>query len=251
MSKLIALQRFGKSFGSLIRAAYRQSVRYKGCKGEDVVDQCKSLHHKGLVLGIYKHPTDPTHPGKLTPAAERYNRLVCGRLMELLTKAGPVPDLGDYRVFYGLEEEFNSVAVVGLGLECQGYDVFEQIDEGKEAIRIAAAVGSKIQQHLKVLKLYLESFGHSESCAEGAALAVWLYQEKKSLEKQKNIPTLELYDDCDLPSAPCGSLCCRVVWTNRLRNIYSVRLNCMHFSSILVLCCCTNIKMNCRQFDQR
>ncbi|VEN51679.1 unnamed protein product, partial [Callosobruchus maculatus] len=122
--------------------------------------------------------------------------MVCNRLTDLLSYAPP-PKKGEVRVFYNIDPEFSLVAVAGLGRECQGYDVFEQMDEGKEAIRIASATGCKALQKMRVERVFVESFGHSESAAEGSALGVWLYQEKKNVKLQKVIPTLELYDDCD------------------------------------------------------
>ncbi|ERL90512.1 hypothetical protein D910_07860 [Dendroctonus ponderosae] len=168
-----------------------------GCPPPDTDQPCKTNRMKGLVLGLYTNPDDLYDPGKLTPTGERYNAMVCGRLYELLQYAGKPPGKGQVRVYFNLDEEFSSVVVVGLGRECQGYDVFEQMDEGKEAIRIASAQGAKALQKLNALKVYVESFGHAESAAEGSALGVWLYQEKKTKKYQIMIPQLELYDDCD------------------------------------------------------
>ncbi|KAJ8982672.1 hypothetical protein NQ317_017662 [Molorchus minor] len=149
------------------------------------------------ILGLYTNPDDLYDPGKLTPTGERYNEMVCNRLYELLAYTGPPAKKGEVRVFYNIDEEFSMVAVVGVGRECQGYDVFEQMDEGKEAIRIASSTGCRALQKMSVKRVYIESFGHAESAAEGAALAVWLYQEKKNKKYQIYIPQLELYDDCD------------------------------------------------------
>lgn len=176
---------------------FKRSLSQHANQTEEDDDPCKNTLRKGLVLGLYTDPDDHNHPGKFTAAGERYNRLVCQRLWELLLISGPPPKLGEVRIFYALDPEFSAVAVVGLGKECQGYDVFEQMDEGKEAIRVASAVGCRALQSLDLLKVYVESFGHSESSAEGAALGVWLYQEKKRREKQLIIPQLELHDDCD------------------------------------------------------
>lgn len=152
---------------------------------------------KGLVIGIYRVEADKYHPGKLTPAGEKFNRICKGLLLHYLRTISPPPNIGEVRMFFGLSEEFAAVSVVGLGKECAGYDSFEQMDEGKESIRIAAAAGAVALQKLPIHKLSIESFGHAESAAEGAALGVWLYQEKKTKKTQLNIPTLELYDDCD------------------------------------------------------
>lgn len=165
------------------------------CPDDD--NPCKNRGDKALVLGLYTDPDVVGHPGKLTAAGERYNRLVCNRLFDILKLTGPPPKLGEYRIIYNLEPEFCAICVAGLGRECQGYDVFEQMDEGKEAIRIASAIGARALQRLQIQRVFVEGFGHSESAAEGAAMGVWLYQEKRRKENQVHIPQLELHDDCD------------------------------------------------------
>lgn len=167
-------------------------------------DPCLPENLNGLVVGLYTVPDVAYHPGNLTPIGEIYNRQTCYKLQELLKVAGPPPKLGEYRLFYDLENQFFAVAVVGLGVQCQGYDVFEQIDEGKESIRIAAAVGAQALQQLKTRRVFVESFGHAESAAEGAALGVWLYQEKRAKSKQIWIPQLELFHDCDFTGWQIG-----------------------------------------------
>lgn len=172
----------------------RQSLR--GMCGAVAASGCGDNRRKGLVVGVYEYE-DKMNPGKLTQTGQKYNRLCKGKLMNLLKLISPPPHKGEVRLFYNLEPEFVAVAVVGLGKECLGYDSFEQMDEGKEAIRLAAASGSRALQNLPLQKIFTESFGHAESAAEGAALGVWLYQEKKKKEHQMFIPQLELYDDCD------------------------------------------------------
>lgn len=89
---------------------------------------------KGLVLGVYSDSDDRYHPGKFTASAEKHDYVVNCRMKDLLEHAIPVPKLGEHRLFYDLEKEYTVVALVGLGKECQGYDVFEQIDEGKDTL---------------------------------------------------------------------------------------------------------------------
>lgn len=177
----------------LLKCSYSEKCK----RSSEKKDPCKSEYFKGLVLGIYTHPEDTQHPGQLTPTAQDFDRSICCRLTDLLRVAGAPPKLGEVRLFYDIQKDFNAVAVVGLGPPCQGYDVFEQIDEGKEAIRVATAVGCQALQELRAQRVYIESFGHAESAAEGAALGVWLYQEKRKKSKQLFIPQLELYNDCD------------------------------------------------------
>lgn len=152
---------------------------------------------KGAVFGLYTDPDERDHPGKFTPTADVYDQSTGCRLKDLLRYSHPLPTLGQTRLFYNVNEEFGVVCVVGLGKECQGYDVYEQMDEGKEAIRIASAAGCKALQPFNFHRVYIESFGHAESSAEGAALGVWLYQEKRRRENRVHIPGLVLYNDCD------------------------------------------------------
>lgn len=96
--------------------------------------------------------------------------------MHLLRVSGPMPKRGECRIFYDLEPYFPIIAICGLGDKCLGYDAQEQIDEGKEAIRIAAAAGCKALQKLDTNKIYVESFGNAECAAEGASMGLWRYQ---------------------------------------------------------------------------
>src|SRR5205085_2694317 len=107
------------------------------------------------------------------------------------------PRLGECRIFYDIDPLFPIICVVGLGVECAGYDEDEQMDKGKENVRIAAATGCKCMSQFGLTKLYMEGLGHAESTAEGAALAMWLFQEYKNSKKRKNFTALELYDDTD------------------------------------------------------
>lgn len=90
-----------------------------------------------------------------------------------------------------------AIAVVGLGKECLGYNSAEEIDEGKEAIRSGAGLGCKELMQLKPNKIYIETLGNAEAAAEGAALAVWVYQELKKRKNRVLIPTIEMHADGD------------------------------------------------------
>lgn len=50
---------------------------------------------------------------------------------------------GGVRVLYCLDEEYVAVSVVGLDKRCQGYDELEELDEDREAARVAS--GGNIQ----------------------------------------------------------------------------------------------------------
>jgi len=152
---------------------------------------------KALLLGIYTCDNPDFHQIALTRTAMRYNKYVCNKLIDQLKASGPFPKLGETAIFYNIEPTFPIVVVVGLGDECYGYNRVEQRDEGKEAIRIGIGAGCKAIERLKIQKLYVESFGHTESSAEGAGLSLWKYQDLKHKSKRWKVPYLGLYDDCD------------------------------------------------------
>ncbi|XP_050426687.1 cytosol aminopeptidase-like [Adelges cooleyi] len=132
-----------------------------------------------------------------TPTASRFNDSLGGKLMEQLRYAKPPPARGDVRTFYGLDQTYPYVSVVGLDDGCLGYNEKEGIDEQKETVRNAAALGIRSLQNFDVQKIYLESFESAESSAEGASMGMWAYQDLKSRQNWKNMPKLELYDSCD------------------------------------------------------
>lgn len=105
---------------------------------------------------------------------------------------------GSARIFNNVDQEFWSIAVVGLGREKLGYNEMEAIDEGMEAARAAAGKGAQLLKHQGVSRILIEGLGHPEQAAEGSALALWRYQENRRKENQEVIPTLELFDDPDM-----------------------------------------------------
>ncbi|EEB14379.1 Cytosol aminopeptidase, putative [Pediculus humanus corporis] len=151
----------------------------------------------GLILGIYSMNDGRHETSKYTLTGQKFNKKSCFLMESLIRKAGPCPKLGEYRILYDIDPVFPIVCVVGLGLECAGYDEDEQLDKGKENIRVAAGVAAKVMVQFELSKIYIEGLGHPESTAEGAALAIWVYQDFKN-PKYKRLPlAIELFDDND------------------------------------------------------
>ncbi|KAF9817100.1 hypothetical protein SFRURICE_013888 [Spodoptera frugiperda] len=206
--------------------------------------------HKGLVLGVYFNENVLRDPAVLTASARKYNEQVCGRLWSLLN-LGPIPRLGEARVFYDLDPHYTFVAVAGLGSECANYNKLERLDETKEAIRIAAGVGAMAVQKLNPKEIDVESFGNAEAAAEGAELAVWQFNEYKTASINKLIPMkpiLNLYDDCDIDGWKIGYL--KAEAQNLARHLQEMPANILHptkFAKIaLDLLCDLNINVEIR-----
>nr|CAD7569845.1 unnamed protein product [Timema californicum] len=150
---------------------------------------------KGLVLGVWSGKD--VHNGvKMTDVGKEINSQTRGLLLDIL-KTASIPKQGDIRVLHGLHPDFNSIAVVGLGSQCTGYNVVEDIDERKEAARIASAVGCCELQTLGMRDIEVEDFsGLAESAAEGSILGTYVFQEFKHLDHRLSVPILQPYDLC-------------------------------------------------------
>nr|XP_024215432.1 cytosol aminopeptidase-like isoform X2 [Halyomorpha halys] len=143
---------------------------------------------KGVVLGAF---VDENNNVKLTETAKGFDESTKGVLLENLKISGLKK--GSSRLFYKLSPDFDVVAVVGIGKEDAGYNPSEDIDERKQNIRTAAAVGCKSLQELEVSSFCLESLTDAAAAAEGATLGLWLYQEFKNTKKRKKIPEINGY----------------------------------------------------------
>lgn len=166
-----------------------------------------AIQDKGLVLGVYFNENVKDEGAILTASAQKYDEQCGGKLWKQL-KLTPIPRLGEYRIFYDLDSTYGFVAVAGLGTECLTFNNLEQLDESKEAIRIAAGIGAQALQKFKPTLIHVESFGNAEAAAEGATLSTWKFQEYKNPTSKEIVhPTkMELYDDCDFHGWKIGTL---------------------------------------------
>ncbi|KAG7313989.1 hypothetical protein KOW79_022485 [Hemibagrus wyckioides] len=146
---------------------------------------------KGLVLGVYeKDKDDKSNKVLLTEAAAAFDKSVSGKLSEILTVSGPPLKKGKSRMFYGLHQDFPSVAVVGLGQKGAGVCRKEQWDNGKENIRAAVAAGCRQLQDLEIPHVEVDPCGDGQSAAEGAVLGLFEYDELKRKKTTRVTPQL-------------------------------------------------------------
>lgn len=128
----------------------------------------------------------------MTREGMKFDEQVKGRLTELLR--GTNLKLGTARVFNGLGE-FYGVAVAGVGSESAGMNNKEMLNECKENIRIAAAVGAKALQDQTVENIMVEGFTNPEAAAEGSILGLWRFEEFKNEDDRETRPKVALYGD--------------------------------------------------------
>ncbi|GAB1289633.1 Cytosol aminopeptidase [Apodemus speciosus] len=158
---------------------------------------------KGLVLGIYSKDKDDDLP-QFTSAGESFNKLVSGKLREMLNISGPPLKAGKTRTFYGLHQDFPSVVVVGLGKRSAGVDDQENWHEGKENIRAAVAAGCRQVQDLELPSVEVDPCGDAQAAAEGAVLGLYEYDDLK--QKKKVAVSAKLHGSGDLEAWEKGVL---------------------------------------------
>lgn len=128
----------------------------------------------------------------LTPTGHKVDVLSGGRLSDLLSKSGEVLKAGSSRYLGEVHQDLGNVIAVGLGASKYSVNEEEQIDEGREAVRNAAAAGIRAALELKASDIKMDDFGDEEASAEGSMLANWVYQEFKS--EKKALPTVTQFD---------------------------------------------------------
>ncbi|XP_068259227.1 cytosol aminopeptidase isoform X1 [Nyctibius grandis] len=149
---------------------------------------------KGLVLGIYSSEKEEG-AAQFTSAGDAFDRLVSGKLRELLSVCGPPLKKGKTRIFHGLHQDFPSVVVVGLGKKNAGVNDQENWNEGKENIRAAVAVGCRQIQDLEIPYVEVDPCGDAQAAAEGAVLGLHEYNELK--QKKKPVVTPQLHESAE------------------------------------------------------
>ncbi|XP_036827825.1 cytosol aminopeptidase [Oncorhynchus mykiss] len=164
--------------GAVLRATMRHRCRYFS------VAQNNWNARKGLVLGVYEseREDDSLH---LTESAAGVDRVLSGKLTELLKISGPGLKKGKSRIFYGLHEDFPCIAVVGLGRNSLGVCGTEYWDTCKENIRAAIAGGCRVLQNHVLTHIEVDGCNDSQSAAEGAVLGLFTYDDLKTKKKTR------------------------------------------------------------------
>ncbi|TDG43719.1 hypothetical protein AWZ03_009847 [Drosophila navojoa] len=191
-----------------------ESVRYS-C--------AKETRGKGLILGIFQEEGDKD--AKLTQSAEIVNDRTGGKLAHLIRETKINGQLGRGKVFNNIDPDFNSIAVVGLGLQGVGFNELEMLDEGMENVRVAAGIGAQSLQKLRLTDIAVESMEYAEQAAEGAMLGVWQFTDMLSKKNHPVKPKLELYDSHDQDGWVRGIF--KAESQNLARRLSDAAANCM------------------------
>lgn len=109
-------------------------------------------------------------------------------------------------MYQGLDQEYSAVAVVGVGPEDAGFNSLESLDECRENVRVAAAVGVRRLNKLEMRTIVVDGMGSPEAAAEGAVLANWKFQENRACEDRYPVADVMMMQGEDANSWDRGVL---------------------------------------------
>lgn len=179
---------------------------------------------KGIVVGVYQKEGSSAD-AKLSPTGEKINDRTNGKLKDLISQTSITGVLGRGKVFNNVDDEFNSIAVVGLGLEGIGFNELEMLDEGMENVRIAAGIGARSLQMIGIGDIFMDCMDYPEQAAEGSMLAIWHYQDMIKKKNRDVVPKITPYDTGDIDSWTRG--CYKAESQNMARRLCDMSANCM------------------------
>ncbi|KAL7733963.1 hypothetical protein ACLKA6_011663 [Drosophila palustris] len=178
---------------------------------------------KGLVIGVYQKEGDKDP--RLTTAGDKINDRLGGKLTELICETKIDGRLGRGKVFNNIDQDFRSIAVVGVGLEGIGFNELEMLDEGMENVRIAAGIGARSLQLVGCTEVSVDSMEYAEQAAEGSSLAIWRHMEMLNKKYRRVVPKLDLYNSHDLDGWTRGLF--KAESQNLARRLSDAASNCM------------------------
>ncbi|KAH8299614.1 hypothetical protein KR044_003524 [Drosophila immigrans] len=173
--------------------SYRRRLHAVGLRVRAFSSKCDNP--KGVVVGVYQKDGDK--PIRSSENAVLLDDAVGGKIMSLIRERGMDGRPGKGLLFNGLEGEYSTVAVVGMGVAGAGYNELEELDEGMENTRIAAGTGARALQLQRMVEVHVDGMDFPEQAAEGAALAVWRYNANKRKKNRLATPKLHMYGKGD------------------------------------------------------
>ncbi|CAG2104682.1 unnamed protein product, partial [Medioppia subpectinata] len=157
---------------------------YKSCQPLSTSSKPSLMGKKAILLGVYEKSDDKDNY-VFTQNATKFDETIDGKLTNAINIIGPLKK-SKCRVFYGLSPSHPVVAVVGLGPNNAGYNDAEEVDEDRENIRTAIAVGARTLRDIGTIdEIDVDDCGDGVAAAEGSHLILYNYDELKgdSLKK--------------------------------------------------------------------
>jgi cytosol aminopeptidase len=188
---------------------------------------------------------------RLTTKGEAFDNKLNGKLMGMIKAAKLDGRIGKSKVFNDFHEEYESVAVVGLGRDGAAYNLVEGIDQGMENVRIAAGKAALELREVGCNNIFVDPMEYAEQAAEGCSLALWRFQENLMAHKCIETPKLELFESDDVDGWQRGL--CKANAQNFVRTMCDSPANQVtpaNFAQAAVDACCPcGVNVDVRQVE--
>lgn len=113
----------------------------------------------------------------------------------IIDRIGPLKK-SKCRVFYDMISNYPVVAVVGLGPNNAGYNDLEEVEEDRENIRTAMAVGVRTLRDIgSIDEIDVDDCGDGVAAAEGSHLGLYYFDELKSEVFKKPVVRLNHFNN--------------------------------------------------------
>ncbi|XP_073239036.1 cytosol aminopeptidase-like isoform X1 [Porites lutea] len=148
----------------------------------------KAVIDRGVVLGVYENESRELGLAEdaFTDATKKFNARTSGRLREMIRLSGFEGKIGKSKAFFGIDKDYPCVVVVGLGKKNVDSDTeMKEEDQKSGNLRQASGVGVKVLRDCGVQIAEVDTCSNPQAVAEGAALALFSYDNLKSSKKLK------------------------------------------------------------------
>lgn len=177
----------------------------------------KAVIDRGVVLGVYEGCKEDNGnvDDLFTEAAKNFNIKTSGRLKEVVKLSGFEGKVGKSKTYFGIDKHYPCVVVVGLGEKEVESDA-ETSEECKRTanLRQASGVGVKVLKDSRVRTAEVDAFSHPQASAEGAALALFSFDNLKSSKPFE--VDLQLYEHTTENNLTSEEKNCRQLWHHGL-----------------------------------
>lgn len=171
-------------FRCLVPVCRHSTIQFSFTRG--MANNAGPSTKRGLLLGIFEDGAESSASGyKLTPDAKKHNEIWNGNLVKMLERSGLPLKKGKNRLFFGLDEKYDSVAVVSLGAENAAFNSQEQVNEKLENIRVAVAGGVLKLREIGINSIDVDICTDGKAAAEGGTLGLYCFDQLKAAKSRK------------------------------------------------------------------
>ncbi|XP_028391159.1 cytosol aminopeptidase-like [Dendronephthya gigantea] len=179
----------GRTLGWFISSCPQHLGRFLGSSAADEAAGTRV----GLIVGVYENENDNSEVD-LTQVGKAVDERTKGKLSQNLAIGQKKFKVGKSRLFYNIDEEFPVIAAVNIGKRKLKQNDLECVNERKENLRHAAAVGVWSLRDLGVTHIEVDPSNDAKAMAEAASLSKFVFDSLKQEDKRQGPLSISVHD---------------------------------------------------------